>query len=188
MLVNASANKQPSSLHPVAEVDIDPETADGPARFEDALDKRSHARSLRFDSALALFEVAVAEDPSNGPIPSPAKFVAQVLRKAARASDVIARVSPGLFAVLLIEAHGEGAKQFTERVRTGIGSNPYARRLDGSGLFARAWAGVALWDPSFDSVEAYAGAAEKALSSTFRGYEAAQEWFRGEGLNKPFMA
>jgi hypothetical protein len=47
---------------------------------------------------------------------------------------------------------------------------------------------VAEWEPAFSTVEAYAAAAERALSSTYRGYEAAQEWFRGEGLNKPFLA
>ena len=76
--------------------------------------------------------------------------------------------------MLLIEAEDEGAKQFTERVRTRIGSNAYARRADGTGLFARAWAGVASWEPTFDSVEAYARAAEHSLASTYRGYEAAR--------------
>jgi hypothetical protein len=161
----------------------------GPVRFEDCLQKEI-ARGLRYGSrsALALFEVGVAERPSVGSLPSPAKFVSQVLRKAARKSDIVARVSPTLFAVLLVEAEAEGARQFTERVRTGIGSHPYARRPDGSGLFARAWAGVAPWEPTFDSVGAYAGAAERALASTYRGYEAAQAWFRGEGVNKPFIA
>jgi hypothetical protein len=63
-----------------------------------------------------------------------------------------------------------------------------ARRPDGTGLFARAWAGVAQWEPAFDSVGAYVGAAQTSLSATYRGYEAAQDWFRGEGLNKPFVA
>ena len=169
------------------DLDIDPETGlVAPARFEEALQKEI-ARGLRYgsSSALALFEVAVAEKPTNGALPSPAPFVAEILRKAARASDVVARVAPQAFAVLLVEARAEGAKQFTERVRTSIGSHPYARRQDGSGLFARAWAGVAEWNPSVDSVGAYAAAAQHALSATYTSYEAAQEWFRGEGLNKP---
>jgi GGDEF domain-containing protein len=170
------------------ELEIDVETGLlAAARFEDALQKEI-ARGLRYGakSALALFEVGVAEKAVNGPLPSPAPFVAGVLKKAARSSDIVARVSTQMFAVLLVEAHAEGARQFTERVRTGIGSNPYARRPDGSGLFARAWAGVAVWEPKFDSVGAYAGAAQDALQATYTGYEAAQEWFRGEGLNKPF--
>jgi GGDEF domain-containing protein len=123
-------------------LEVDPETGlMGAVGFEEALQKEI-ARGLRYGSrsALAMFEVGVAER-ATGPLPSPAKFVAQILRKAARKSDVAARVSPTLFAVLLVEAEGEGAKQFTERVRTAIGSHPYARRADGSGLFARAWAG-----------------------------------------------
>lgn len=167
--------------------DIDSETGlTAPPRFEEALQKEI-ARGLRYGStsALALFEVDIAEKSSEGPLPSPAPFVAQVLLDAARASDIVARVSRTLFAVLLIEAEREGAKQFTERVRTRIGSSPYGRRDDGTGLFARAWAGVASWESSFDSVEAYARAAELSLATTFRGYGAAQDWFKSEGLNKP---
>ena len=174
----------------VGELDIDLETGlMSASRFEEAIQKEI-ARGLRYGSgsALALFEVGVAERPGGPPLPSPARFVAQVLTKAVRGSDLVARVSPTLFAALLIEARSEGAKQFTERVRTNIGSHPYARRPDGTALYARAWAGVASWDPSLNSVGAYAAAAESALASTFRGYEAAQEWFRGEGLNKPFLA
>ena len=176
--------------HIIDEPEIDPETGlVGAVRFEDAIQKEI-ARGLRYgsSSALAIFEVGVAERSAGGPIPSPAKFVANVLRKAARSSDIVARVAPQSFAVLLVEARGEGAKQFTERVRTGIGSNPYARRQDGTGLFARAWAGVAQWEPAFDSVGAYVGAAQGSLAATYRGYEAAQDWYRGEGLNKPFVA
>jgi GGDEF domain-containing protein len=184
--------KKEATPEPVefGELEIDPETGlMAASRFEDCLQKEI-ARGLRYGSrsALALFEVGLAERANTASLPSPAKFVAQVLRKAARGSDIVARVSPTLFAVLLVEAQADGAKQFTERVRTSIGSHPYARREDGSGLFARAWAGVAPWEPSMDSVGAYAGAAERALASTFRGYEAAQDWFRGEGLNKPFVA
>ena len=171
------------------ELETDPETGlMASARFEESIHKEI-ARGLRYgsQSALALFEIDVAEH-LDEPLPSPARFVAQVLRKAVRDSDIVARVSPTLFAALLIEAHAEGAKQFTERVRTGIGSNPYGRRPDGSGLFARAWAGVATWDPSITSVGAYALAAEKSLATTFRGYEAAQDWFKGEGINRPFVA
>lgn len=179
-----------AAVVPPEEIDIDPETGLLTAPpFEDCLQKEI-ARGLRYgsSSALALFEVSVAERSPNGPPPSPAKFTANILRKAVRSSDIVARVSPHTFAVLLVEARGEGARQFTERVRTSIGSSAYARRPDGTGLYARAWAGVAEWEPAFDSVGAYAGAAQHSLATTFRGYEAAQEWFRGEGLNKPFSA
>jgi GGDEF domain-containing protein len=169
------------------EQDTDSETGlMAPPRFEEAIEKEI-ARALRYGSksALALFEVDVAEQPADGPLPSPARFVAKVLRDAARTSDIVARVSPRLFAVLLVEAEVAGAQQFTERVRTRIGSDPYARKADGTALFARAWAGVAPWEPGIDSVEKYAHAAERSLASTFRGYEAAQDWFKSEGLNKP---
>lgn len=161
----------------------------GAAGFEQAL-ARQIARDLRYGStsALALFEVAVAEETPNHPLPSPAPFVAETLSKAVRGADLVARVSPTKFAALLIEASKDGAAQFTERVRTRIGSSPYARQADGSALYVRAWAAVAPWNPAYDSVERYALAAETALKATFRGYEAAQEWFRGEGLNKPFIA
>ena len=54
--------------------------------------------------------------------------------------------------------------------------------------FLEWWAGVAEWEPAFDSVGAYVGAAQGSLAATYRGYEAAQDWYRGEGLNKPFVA
>ena len=191
MLGKRKKQADPAAPQDFGDLETDPETGLMAAvRFEDCLQKEI-ARGLRYGSrsALALFEVGLAERPVPGePLPSPAKFVAHVLRKAARNSDIVARVSPTLFAVLLVEAQAEGAKQFTERVRTNIGSHPYARRQDGTGLFARAWAGVAPWEPSMDSVGAYAEAAERSLASTFRGYEAAQDWFRGEGINKPFVA
>ena len=109
--------------HIIDEPEDDPETGLlGAARFEDAIQKEI-ARGLRYgsSSALAIFEVGVAERSAGGPIPSPAKFVANVLRKAARSSDIVARVAPQSFAVLLVEARGEGAKQFTEPLRPSAG-------------------------------------------------------------------
>lgn len=174
---------------PCPDAELDAETGlPGAAKFEEILG-RQIARDLRYGStsALALFEVAVAER-LTGPLPSPAPYVARILTEAIRGSDVAARVGATMFAVLLIEAGAEGAAQFTERVRTRIGSSPYGRRADGSALYVRAWAGVAPWTPRYTTVEEYAQAAERSLSATFKGYEAAQEWFRGEGLNKPFIA
>ncbi|MEO8538688.1 MAG: hypothetical protein ABI577_03035 [bacterium] len=175
---------------PCPDPGLDPETGlIGAGRFEEIV-ARQISRDLRYGSttSLALFEIGVAENSVDGPIPSPAPFVAKVLTKAVRGADVVARVAPALFAVLLIEADQNGATQFTERARTRIGSSPYARRADGGGLYARAWAAVIPWTPELDSVDLYAGAAERALAATFRGYEAAQAWFRGEGVNKPFIA
>ena len=180
-----------AGLEPVVEQpEIDPETGlMFVSRFEDFIEKEI-ARGLRYGSgsALALFEVAVVEDSSDGPVPSPARFIAHVLTNAARSSDVVARVGPERFGVLLVEAEAAGAAQFTERVRTQIGSQAYARRPDGIGLYVRAWAGVVPWEPSFDTVDAYVSAAARALSSTSAGYEAAQDWFRPTGLNKPLVA
>lgn len=182
--------QHPSHDAPCLDGEVDSETGlPNAGGFEEVL-ARQIARDLRYGStsALALFEIAVAEKADAGPLPSPAPFVANVLRKAVRGADVVARVSPTLFAVLLIEATAEGATQFTERVRTRIGSSPYARRSDRTALYARAWAGVAPWNPRYETVEQYAQASERALMATFKGYEAAQEWFRGEGMNKPFIA
>ncbi|MGE0599059.1 MAG: GGDEF domain-containing protein [Dehalococcoidia bacterium] len=182
--------KQPkleSSQVPAEEFEVDPETGlMAASRFEEALEKEI-ARGLRYGStsALVLFEVGVAEKATEGTLPSPAPFVAKTLLNAARTSDIVARVSTQVFAVLLVEARAEGAMQFSERVRTSIGSSPYARREDGTGWYARAWAGVAQWETGFDSVARYARAAQEALESTFVGYESAQAWYRGEGLNKP---
>jgi len=167
--------------------DPDPETGlPGPAGFEESI-RREIGRLLRYggQGALAIFDITVQPEADGSLPPSPARFVAQALSRQARTSDVVARVGPTMFAVLLVEAAGPGARQFTERARTLIGSTPYARRADGSAIFARAWAGVAEWHPELNTVDAYATAAEQALKSTFRGYEAAQEWFRGEGTYNP---
>ena len=101
---------------PLEELEVDPETRlMGAARFEECIEKEI-ARGMRYGSgsALALFEVAVAEDTTSGPLPSPARFVAQVLVKAARTSDMVARLSSSA-SRSHGEAHTAGASQFTER-------------------------------------------------------------------------
>jgi len=160
------------------------------ARFEEAIEKEI-ARGLRYgsSSALALFEVAIADHGQLERLPSPAAFVAQVLRLAVRGADVLARrVSPNLFAALLVEARGDGPSKFTERVGTGIGSHPYGRRPDGAALCARAWSGVAQWEPSMNSVGAYAGAARDRARQHLPWLRGCAARFRGEGMNKPFIA
>lgn len=151
--------------------------------------EREISRGQRYGSvsALALFDVrvAVTEENAGSPLPSPARHVAQILEQEARAADIAARLDLATFAVLLINADSEGAMSFTERCRTRIGSEPYVRGADGFGLYARAWAGVADWDPAIETPEQYVDAAVAALQKTFSGYEAAQSWFRGEGLYHP---
>ena len=151
--------------------------------------EREISRGLRYGSgsALALFDVrvAVAEGEGGSPLPSPARHVAHILREEARAADIAARLDLATFAVLLINADTAGAQTFTERCRTRIGSEPYVRGSDGFGLYARAWAGVTDWRPGIETPEQYVDAALAALSQTFSGYEAAQSWFRGEGVYQP---
>ena len=151
--------------------------------------EREVSRGQRYGSAsaLALFDVrvAVTEQNAGSPLPSPARHVAHILQQEARTADIAARLDLATFAVLLINADSKGALSFTERCRTRIGSEPYVRGANGFGLYARAWAGVADWNPGIETPEQYVDAAVAALQQTFSGYEAAQSWFRGEGVYLP---
>ncbi len=123
--------------------------------------QREIARSRRhgLGSSLALFEVqVVARSPRRLLPPSPARFIAEVLTKAARAGDVVARIDETHFAVLLVEWDDAASDVFTERVRTGLCSEPYARS-EGQGLYLRAWAGAVCWEPFMEDPDAYLRAA-----------------------------
>lgn len=176
-----------ASSEPSGTQEIDAETGLlAAARFEEALAKEiSRGQRYGSRSALALFDIAIAENIEAGTVASPARYIAGQLRAAARTSDFVARVSPASFAVLLVEADRDGAELFAERVRTAIGSHPYARHSDGSALYARAWAGVATWEPAIESPQAYARAARSSLMASFSQYESARRRFRGEGINRP---
>lgn len=147
--------------------------------------EREISRGQRYGgaSALALFDVrvAVSDENSGSPLPSPARHVAHILKEEARTADIGARLDLATFAVLLINADSAGATSFTERCRTRIGSEPYVRGENGFGLYARAWAGVADWRLDIETPEQFVDAAVEALRQTFSGYEAAQSWFRGDG-------
>jgi GGDEF domain-containing protein len=151
--------------------------------------EREISRGQRYGnpSALALFDirVAVSEEHAGSPLPSPARHIADILKDEARTSDIAARLDLTSFAVLLINADSDGARSFTERCRTRIGSEPYFRDGDGLVLYARAWAGVTDWHPGIETPEQYVDAAVEALERTFSGYEAAQSWFRGESTYQP---
>jgi GGDEF domain-containing protein len=138
------------------------------------------ARSRRYGrkASLALFEVQIVATRSSGvPPPSPARFIAQALTAAARESDIVARVDETLFAVFLVEYDDARSEIFTERVRTALCSEPYARSSDGSGLYLRAWAGATDWDSSIEDPAAYLRAAYDDLVNTSAGPESASKLF-----------
>ncbi len=108
-----------------------------------------------------------------------APAVGDVLRNVSRRSDIPARLGEFRFAVLLTDAEQPGADQFTERIRTGIGTNPYARDASGTAIYARAWAGAAPWKPQYEDAATYVAAAVDNMNQTRSGYEQGRGWYKG---------
>ncbi|MBE7519894.1 MAG: diguanylate cyclase [Thermoflexaceae bacterium] len=162
----------------------DPETGLGNRRQLSDLLRREIARCLRYGdaSALAVFDVRVAGFRPTGERPeppSPASFVASILVDEARASDAVYRLDLTHFVVFLIEAGDEGCEQFTHRVRTAISRAPFTRNTNGSGIYVRAWAGWAAWQPRLTTPAAYLTAAMEALERTRSGMDAQEKLFAG---------
>lgn len=164
---------------------IDGETGLGNHRALNDLLRREIARSMRYGdrSSLAVFDVRVVgfrpseEEPEP---PSPAKFVARTLLQEAREADVVARIDLTHFVVFLTESDEAGCEQFMNRVRTAISRGPYARNVNGTGIYARAWAGCVGWAEDLTTPSAYLGAAMEALEYSRRGHEAERTFFAGK--------
>lgn len=154
---------------------IDAETGLGNYRQLNEILRREIARSLRYGNgnALAVFDVRVAGFRPTGERPdppSPAQFVADVLLREAREADVVCRLDLTHFVVLLLEAGLDGSEQFIHRVRTAISHAPYSRNTNGSGIYARTWAGCVGWRPGLATPAVYLDAAMEALERTRAGY------------------
>lgn len=157
----------------------------GSELFEELL-QREIERGLRHGSemTLAVFEVVVAgfqPTPAEADPPSVAPFVAGVLRDVVRSTDIPGRLGECHFAVLLTAAQEHGAELFCERIRTRIGTDPYARDVAGGGIHARAWSGIARWGPAYEDAASYLTAAFRNMNETRAGYEQMHGWFKGEG-------
>lgn len=161
---------------------VDPETGlPCPPQLMELL-RREMARSRRYGdrTALAVFDVRVTGDAAaEGELPSPATHIAASLVESAREADIVARLDLTCFVVMLTESDDVGAAQFAERTRTKLGTTPFAQREDGHGIYVRAWAGWARWEPGYETPERYLEAAMAELERTRPGYEAQQSWFRG---------
>lgn len=174
---------------PVAAPVYEPELLDsetgfaGPELFAELL-QRDIERCFRHggEMTLAVFDVVITgfiptlEQPEP---PSVAPAVAAVLREVVRGTDIPARVGDFRFAVLLSSTEQPGAEQFSERIRTRIGTDPYARDAAGNAIHARAWAGTAAWEPRYEVAADYLAAAIHAMHETRSGYEHVQGWFKG---------
>lgn len=147
--------------------------------------RREIARSLRFGdrSALAVFDVRITgyhPAPGVAAPPSPAHYVASTMLQAARTSDIVARIDTTHFAVVLTECTDDGAVLFSDRLRTRLGTMPFAHTDDGKGIYVRAWSGVAHWNASLETPEEFTALALQNLEGTRQGYESAQAYFRGQ--------
>ena len=128
-------------------------------------------------TALAVFDVKVAafRPTETHPLPpSPATFIASSIVSNFRAADLACRLDATHFVVILTESGYDGARMFTDRLRTAIGSSPYARGADGTPLYVRAWAGCVAWRETFDTPERFLAAAMADLEQTRVGYDAEQ--------------
>lgn len=172
----AMATKRPSVT--------DPETGlPCPPQLNELL-RREIARSQRYGdrTALAVFDIDVATftpDAAHPVPPSPARHVAATLLESAREADIVARIDTTRFVVMLTESDEVGAAQFAERTRTRLGTQAFARAADGHGIYIRAWAGWARWDPGFETPADYLAAAMDNLEKTRPGYEREQSWYKG---------
>ena len=168
---------------------VDAETGLGNHRQFNDLLRREIARGMRYGdrSALVVFDMRVAgfrptqEEPDP---PSPARFVASTLIKQARETDVVARLDLTHFAVFLTESDADGADIFMERVRTAISKAPYARNINGNGIYARAWGGYVDWRPEFTTPATYVGAAMDALDRARAAHVAAEDRFAGSSTER----
>ena len=150
--------------------------------------QRDSERSLRSggEMTLIVFDVVTAGFNPTATEPEPpsvAPAVASILQDIVRRSDIPARLGQFRFAVLLSSAEQPGAEQFNERIRTRIGTDPYARDKAGNAIHARAWAGATPWGPQFERADDYVAAAVHAMNETRAGYEQVQDWFKGTDLN-----
>jgi len=164
---------------------VDAESRLPNTRYLTELLNREIARSVRYGdrSAIALFDVRPAgyQKPAEGEdTPSPSQYVAKCLLDSARSSDIVGRLDETHFIVVLSESDAEGADTFTERTRTKLGTVPFARTANGTGIYVRAWAGAAHWEPSITTTSEYLQAANDVLERTRTGYESEQSWYRGE--------
>lgn len=164
---------------------LDPETGLAGSELFMQLLQRDIERCFRHggEMTLVVFDVVIVgfiPAPGQPEPPSVAPAVAVLLREVVRGTDIPAHVGESRFAVLLSSAEPPGAEQFSERIRTRIGTDPYARDAAGNAIHARAWAGVAAWEPRYEVAADYLAAAIHAMRETRSGYEHAQGWFKGD--------
>lgn len=170
-----------ASPEPAAELLVDEETALGNARLLGEVLHREIARSARHGAplTLTLFEIEVAPNASDEPLPSPAPFVARALVNHLRESDVVHRLDERHFAAVLTECHEEAARVIVDRVRTHLSSTPYARAADGSGVYARARAAALEWTDAWRTEQEFLAATYAALEAARSEYRAAAVFFEG---------
>lgn len=174
-----------ATVLPVGPDYLDTESGLPNVRHITELLKREIARSVRYGdrTAIALFDVRPAgytKPPEGEDEHSPGKYVATCLLESARTSDIVGRLDETHFIVVLSESDAGGAESFTERTRTRLGTMPFARSADGTGIYVRAWAGTARWEPEITTPSDYLRAANDMLEATRSGYESEQSWYRGE--------
>ncbi|MGQ0642395.1 MAG: GGDEF domain-containing protein, partial [Gemmatimonadaceae bacterium] len=90
--------------------------------------------------------------------------VAELLQRAVRAVDVVARFGGEEFVIVLPETGAPGAAAFAERIREHVEAKTFVEASDGSGLRITASIGVAIFpSPGVQTVEDLLAKADQAL-------------------------
>lgn len=182
---------RPSTAHhePVAEVSSASDVVDFYSGLPNALLlpqllQREIGRSARYGDRtfLAVVEAKVFGlqplKPGEAP-PSHGKYIASMLLAGVRQTDTVLRLDTHRFALLLTECDQQGAEVLFGRLRTRIGTTPFARNSDGSGIYARAWCGGVPWTADITSPDEFLAAALAEVERSRAGYESQQRWFAG---------
>ncbi len=184
VLVLRTRREQRAEPHPALTL-VDPETGLGTAELLDEILRREIARSDRYDVplSLAVFEIEIAGFRPSAPgdlPPSPAPFVARALVNSARESDSVFRLDRRRFVVVLPESDSRGRNALVTRALKQIGSTPYARNPDGTGVYARALGTAVRWVSELTTPGQFIAAGLEALSAYPREDSAQAEWHADE--------
>jgi len=149
--------------------------------FAEAVE-REVARGLRTGLVSSVVVVEVDPVPANRndllEDATLARAVAARLRRAVRATDLVARLDRWHFAILLPDCDDRGANEFRERVRTALSSSPFPAG-EGRRVYLVSRVGAATWEPGIRNAEEFIAAAFAALRAWSAAYQDTAARFRG---------
>ncbi len=152
--------------------------------FAEAVE-REVARGFRTGLVSSIVVIEIDPVPANRndllEDPTLARAVAARLRRAVRATDLVARLDTWHFAVLLPDCDDDGANEFRERLRTALSRTPFPTS-DGRRVYLVTRVGAATWDPSIRDVSSFLQAAIRDLQAWSAAYRDVAARFRGPAM------